>query len=249
MSAMVSFFDRAYTELVDSPNGCKPWWHSVPLPDGRRVNGADPDKDLQFKVWDAMGISSQGGLKGKTVLDVGANDGFFSIAACMAGAEQVTAINTADWLTWPKNINFVTGIWDVNPTIITDDFRTHPFYEEFDLIFFLGVLYHVENVFDCIKTLRSLLRRGGVIYIETHVTDLNAELPLFEYASDLFSTSAPQGKSTINLVGISNYLLPNVRAVQNLAYSYGLDFHHVVEPYNVYSRENPRRQVFKMTKP
>jgi 2-polyprenyl-3-methyl-5-hydroxy-6-metoxy-1,4-benzoquinol methylase len=245
---MVSFFDRTYTELVDSPNGCKPWWHSLPLPDGRRVNGANSDKDLQLKMWDAMGISSQGGLNGKTVLDIGANDGFFTIAAFMAGAARVTAINTADWLTWPANIKFATRVWDVNPAIITDDFRTHLFSEEFDVILFLGVLYHLENVFDCTRRLRSLLRSGGVVYIETHVTDIEAKVPLFEYASDLFHTSAPQGKNTINLTGISNYLLPNVSAMQNLAYSYDLDFHNIVEPYNLYSRENPRRQFFKMAK-
>jgi 2-polyprenyl-3-methyl-5-hydroxy-6-metoxy-1,4-benzoquinol methylase len=200
------------------------------------VNGANPDRELQFKMWDAMGIASEGGLTGKTVLDIGANDGFFSIAACMAGAEQVTAINTADWSTWPRNIEFAIRIWDVNPTIITDDFRTHPFYEEFDVVFFLGVLYHVENVFDCIIRLRSLLKSGGVVYIETHVTDVEAEVPIFEYASDLFSTSVPQGKNTINLAGISNYLLPNVRALQNLAYSYDLNFHQILGPHNVYSR-------------
>jgi hypothetical protein len=246
---MTSFFGRTYTELVDSPNRCKPWWHSLPLPDGRRVNGAHTDKDLQFKMWDAMGISGQGGLNGKTVLDIGASDGFFTIAACMAGAARVTAINTADWSTWPMNIKFATGVWDVNPTIITDDFRTHPISEEFDVIFFLGVLYHVENVFDCTRRLRSLLSSGGVVYIETQVTNIETKVPFFEYASDLFHATVRQGKESIDATGLSNYLLPNAHALQNLAYTYDLEYHHIVEPYNVYSRENPSRQFFKVTKP
>jgi 2-polyprenyl-3-methyl-5-hydroxy-6-metoxy-1,4-benzoquinol methylase len=65
----------------------------------------------------------------------------------------------------------------LNETIITDDFRTHPFSEKFDVIFFVGVLYHLENVFDCIKRLRSLLSTGGVIYVEPF-TVVNGELAI-----------------------------------------------------------------------
>ena len=85
---MNPFFQDHYNELVDSPNQSEIWWHSVPLPDGNRINGYQADKDLQFKMWQAMQIDNDSGLAGKRVLDIGANDGFFSLAALKAGADM-----------------------------------------------------------------------------------------------------------------------------------------------------------------
>ena len=93
------FFQNRSDKLVDSPNQSEIWWHSIPLPDGSRINGYHKDKDLQFKMWRAMKIANSGGLAGKRVLDIGANDGFFTLAALMAGAQEVTAID-AGWGTW-----------------------------------------------------------------------------------------------------------------------------------------------------
>ena len=107
---MHSFFQTSYDGLVDSPNGTSIWWHSMPLPNGSRISGNQPDKDMQFKMWDAMQIANDGGLSGKRVLDIGANDGFFSIAALMAGAASVTSIDAA-WKTWPQNIEFASAAW------------------------------------------------------------------------------------------------------------------------------------------
>ena len=85
---MEPFFQKSYKALVESPNGTAVWWHSLPLPDGNRVNGNNPDKDLQLKMWRAMQIADEGGLARKRVLDIGANDGFFTVAAAMAGAAR-----------------------------------------------------------------------------------------------------------------------------------------------------------------
>jgi hypothetical protein len=68
---MEPFFQTSYKALVESPNGTPVWWHSLPLPDGNRVNGNNPDKALQLKMWRAMQIPDAGGLAGKRVLDIG----------------------------------------------------------------------------------------------------------------------------------------------------------------------------------
>ncbi|HVO10805.1 MAG TPA: class I SAM-dependent methyltransferase [Vicinamibacteria bacterium] len=243
---MEPFFQKCYTALVDAPNGSVIWWHSLPLPDGRRVNGHHPDKNLQLKMWAAMQIPEDGGLRGKKVLDVGANDGFFTVAAAMAGAARVTAIDK-DWSTWPANIEYSCRAWSVAPEVVSGDFLSRPLGGLYDVIFLLGVLYHLENPSQCMRRLRSLLVEGGVVYVETQMSQMETPLPVFEYASDIYPTVAIQDKKNLELVGISNQLFPNEPAVRNLAYSYDFACESLSGPHNAYTRENPYRQFFKLT--
>ncbi len=244
---MEPFFQESYKALVDSPNGSAVWWHSLPLPDGNRVNGHNPDKDLQLKMWGAMQIPGDGGLAGKKVLDIGANDGFFTVAATMAGAAKVTAIDK-DWSTWPVNIDYSCRTWQVEPEIVSGDFLSHGLGDVYDVVFLLGVLYHLENMPACMRRLRSLLGEGGVVYVETQMSQIKSPLPVFEYASDIYPTVAIQDKKNLALVGISNQLFPNEPAVHNLAHSYDFDCASLSGPRNVYTQENPYRQFFKLTK-
>ncbi len=104
-----------------------------------------------------IGIASEaGGLSGKRVLDIGANDGFFTLCALMAGAAEVIALDK-DWFTWPQNIQYASQAWGVNPKIVTADFRSWEAPHKFDVIFFLGVLYHLQDVFSTMQKLSSLL--------------------------------------------------------------------------------------------
>jgi SAM-dependent methyltransferase len=159
---MHPYFQTGIPTLTESPNRTM-WWHSLPLPDGTRIHSVHADKDLQFKMWRALDIPTTGGLAGKDVLDIGAADGFFSVAARMAGARRVTSIGTADWSTWPRNIEYSDRAWQAGLAIVTADFRTYRFDRRFDVIFFLGVLYHVEDVFSCML-LRTMLVEGGALH-------------------------------------------------------------------------------------
>jgi len=241
----MNFFSRSYSEIVEAPNGVRPWWHSVPLPDGRRIKGAHPDIDRQFKMWEAMQIDAEFLARPKQrVLDIGANDGFFSVASAKSGA-SVTSIDTTNWLTWPHNITYLSQQWSAQLDVVTYDFRRYCFDQQFDVIFFLGVLYHVENVFECMARLKNLLAPQGTIYLETHLTSIAVDMPIWESASDLFSTSAPLGKSTIGQIGISNFLLPNVQAVINLAHIFDMKCEPLLD--NAYCLEDPGRGMFRIT--
>jgi len=65
---------------------------------------------------------------------------------CSLEPARVSAINT-DEPTYPENIQFACQ-WNVSPEVIVDDFQVHQFDCGYDVIFFLGVLYHQENIFE-----------------------------------------------------------------------------------------------------
>jgi len=247
VQSAAGFFQTDVGELITSPNG-RTWWLHMPLPDGTRIRGYNQDLNYHFKTWDALQIPSSGGLAGKSVLDIGANDGFYTLAALKAGAESVTAINSKDWDTYPHNLQFAADAWGVRPEIVTADFRTHDFGRRFDVVLFLGVLYHLEDVFTCMKILRGLLNPGGVLYIETQMTSIQCDLPIFENASDIYPTTVDQLKKGLTNAGLSNYLLPNEHAMRNLAYSYDFTYESLKGEHNLITQQHPHRQLFKFTK-
>ena len=216
----------------------------MPLPDGNRIAGAHADVDVQFKLWDSLRLYTCG-LAGKRVLDIGANDGFFTIAALLAGACKVTAINTADEATFPENLQFAAEQWEVTPEIIVDDFQTYPFKRGYDVIFFLGVLYHLENVFGAVKRLRDLLNDNGMLYLETQMSLIDSPVPVYEAASDSYPTIAKQYKEHLHRAGISNFLIPNEAAIYNLAFSYDFACERLT---STYTEHYPDRGVFRLRK-
>jgi Methyltransferase domain len=247
-SVTSSFFEPSYRQLVHQPNG-HPWWHSLPLPDGDRIAGVNPDHNLQLKMWQAFGIDAANGLRSRKVLDIGANDGFFTIASALAGADHVTAINNADWgPTYPDNLAYGTERWGVAPEILIGDFRTHAYTLRYDVILFLGVLYHLENVFAAMALLRGLLVDGGEMYLETQLSQIDSPLPLYEAASDIYPTIARQDKGNLGRSGLSNFLFPNEAAIRNLAHAYDFACENLGGVRAAYTRENPTRGVFRLTK-
>jgi hypothetical protein len=113
---MPGFFEAGYNVLIHQPNG-HDWWQSIPLPDGNRIAGAHDDHNVQLKLWDNLYLGTAE-LAGKYVLDVGANDGFFTIAALLTGAPKVTAINTAERSSYPENLLFACEQWNVASEVV-----------------------------------------------------------------------------------------------------------------------------------
>jgi len=216
----------------------------MPLPGGKRIAGFHTDPNVQLKLWENLHLKTVD-LDGKRVLDIGANDGFFTIAALLAGAGHVTAINTVDWATYPENLLFASKQWNVAPEVIVDDFQTHPFEGGYDVIFFLGVLYHLENIFAAARCLNKLLNDGGRLYVETQMSLIESSLPIYEAASDIYPTIAKQDKEHLHTTGIGNFLFPNEAAVHNLASSY--DF-TCLPLQGSYTRDYHSRGIFRLTK-
>ena len=83
-------------------------------------------------------------LNGKSVLDVGCNAGFYSIQMKERGADRVVAIDTDEkYLAQARFAAEVSGaeIEFRNLSV----YRVGELQEQFDLVLFMGVLYHLRH--------------------------------------------------------------------------------------------------------
>jgi SAM-dependent methyltransferase len=234
----MNYFDCKWDgELVNEGT----WFHNMPLPDGRRMAGANHDRNREQKLWKAFDID----VKGKDVLDIGANDGFFSIGAKLAGAEHVTAVNPADTAMnlFPNNLLHIQEAWKVDLEIVVDTFlgiRNR----KYDVIFFFGVLYHSEDVLGAFRKMKSLLKEGGKILIETPLTRIQTDKPILEVASDIRHTTVGQGKQYINrAIGLGSFFIPNYMAMQELTWMIDLQIEQLPDS-NVYTNSLKDRKLF-----
>ena len=120
-------------------------------------------------------------LDGLTVLDIGAWDGFFSFEAERRGARRVVAVDSFSWngAGWGTQEGFklarrVLGsqvqdreseVLDLSPQQIG----------VFDVVFFLGVLYHMKRPQEALERVASVTK--DLLILETHVDLLNIQRP------------------------------------------------------------------------
>jgi tRNA (mo5U34)-methyltransferase len=99
--------------------------------------------DYPRDKWSGFADSIPSKLTGKTVLDIGCNAGFYSIEMKKRGAERVVAIDTDP--RYLEQGRFAAACYGVDI-----DFRQLDVYgvgtlrEKFDLVLFMGVLYHLR---------------------------------------------------------------------------------------------------------
>lgn len=118
------------------------WFHRIELPGGYTTPGTD---DSASKL-ELLHLPS---LAGKSVLDVGAWDGFFSFTAERMGASRVVALDSRSWRD-PGKEGFEyarsalgSQVEDVECEVL--DISPETAGGTFDVVFFLGVLYHMRH--------------------------------------------------------------------------------------------------------
>lgn len=139
------------------------WYHSFRLADGTVFEGVQSYEHLVNRY---SQLPIPGDLTGKSVLDVGAWDGWFSFEAERRGA-KVTAIDAVEIP------NFLL-VHDLTGSKI--DYRAMDMYElpaaklgKFDYVFFLGILYHVKHPLLALEIVCSHTR--DVAIVESFVID------------------------------------------------------------------------------
>ena len=129
-------------------------------------------------------LSLPADLSGKTVLDVGAWDGFFSFECERRGAARVLAIDTYAWDVHGKD-GFLLAHSVLNSKVesmrLAAEDLDVSMIGQFDLVLFLGVLYHLRSPIAVLERLRGVTRDTLVCETHTLVPALHARYPLISF--------------------------------------------------------------------
>ncbi len=119
------------------------WFHNLDL-NGVRTAPAHFLGDYPGVKWRRFAGALPADLQGKTVLDIGCNAGFYSLEMKRRGAERVVGIDAdADYLAQAQFAAEVLGL-EVEWRRLSV-YRVAELQEQFDVVLFLGVLYHLRH--------------------------------------------------------------------------------------------------------
>jgi len=149
------------------------WFHSIDLGNGVVTPGVDRSARR------LRSIHLPESLAGMSVLDVGTFDGFYAFEAERRGA-KVTATDTAVW----RNPTIGKAGFDLARRVLGSSVEDREIdvlelspetMGTFDLVLFLGVLYHLPDPLRGLERVASVARRQ--LIMETHVDLLGSRRP------------------------------------------------------------------------
>ena len=127
-----------------------------------------PALQLHNYVWQKIETMLPDGFKGASILDVGANAGYFCIQSKLNGAGQVVGIESED--NYLKQAEACRSVWQLDiayrQTNI-DQLQFHTMGQRFDVVIFTGILYHLKNPLGALEQMASLC--NDAIIVETEV--------------------------------------------------------------------------------
>ena len=218
------------------------WWHSIDLGNGVVTNGVKSAYHLANEL-QSLRLPD---LRGKTVLDIGAWDGFYSFQAEGLGAKRVLAL---DHYVWSLDLPATFKYWDECKQlgVIPQQHHKMPFWQPselpgkraydtahqalgskvetlvadfmdidldeigtFDVVLYLGVLYHMENPLQALKRLAAVTGEVAIIETEAVVFPGYQHLAVCEFFES----------NELNY-DVSNWWVPNEKALAGMCRAAG----------------------------
>jgi tRNA (mo5U34)-methyltransferase len=152
------------------------WWHSIDLGDGHISPGVHTIEELRENY---ARLDLPDDLTGKRVLDIGCWDGFYAFEAERRGAAEVVAIDY-----W-RSEKFFEAHRALKSNVKFHEMSVYDIGREkfgsFDIVLFLGVLYHVRHPLLALERVCEITR--DIAIIESYVIDdtINSPRPLMEF--------------------------------------------------------------------
>lgn len=139
------------------------WWHQVPLGDGRITPGKVPVQQLEaVYLFDTLDFA------GKSVLDIGCWDGYFSFMAEKRGARRVVALDNPEFR-WGGLDGFNFLHKHFKSAVQWTEGTVYRLPEEtFDIVLCYGVLYHLSDpllaAINCFQRSSDLVLFEGLLF-------------------------------------------------------------------------------------
>lgn len=161
------------------------WWHTIDLGNGIVTPGLDPTParlpELQIPQ----------DLTGLSVLDIGAWDGFFSFEAERRGARRVLATDSFCWGQggWGSKAGFTLARQALGSRV--EDLNIDPLelspdrIGTFDLVFFIGVLYHMRHPLLALERVFSVTRDRLILQTQVDLSALDRPALAFYQGTEL----------------------------------------------------------------
>ncbi len=130
--------------LSEKTEALSPWFHNIHLPDGTQTAPDHFLGDFPGFKWDKIKDAIPEDLSGWSVLDIGCNAGFYSLELAKRGA-RVTGIDLDEH--YLKQANWVAEQFGLDEQITYKQMQVYDLAhteEEYDLVWFMGVFYHLR---------------------------------------------------------------------------------------------------------
>jgi len=162
------------------------WFHTFALAPGIYTPGIARDHGYRLPVLGADRFA------GRSVLDIGAFDGFYSFLAEARGARRVVAIDNEQYVEWVRARFGVTLPAGAGFRAIAGLSASHVEYrrmdaldvrelgERFDVALCFGILHRVTDPIAVLQALADVLRPGGEIMLETYGSQLRDDTPAIQ---------------------------------------------------------------------
>jgi tRNA (mo5U34)-methyltransferase len=158
------------------------WGHKIDLGDGV----VTPGYYQHTAAYASSYFGMPDDLSGKTVLDIGCGDGLFSFEAERRGG-IVTAIDTSRVQDlcigkspdWPRGFQFAKRILGSRVEFREQDLYALDGREQWDVVLFYGVLYHLDRPVEGLARLADATRE--IALVETAYCENRGEDPVWEF--------------------------------------------------------------------
>ena len=193
------------------------WYHTIDLGHGVVTHGVD-DSPIRLAR-----LNLPASLAGQTVLDVGAWDGFFSFEAERRGAARVVAADYYSWHGggWGSKAGFELARTTLGSKVEDVDIDVMDLSPErvgtFDVVFFLGVLYHLRHPLLALERIASVTRK--LLVLETVVDMAGLSRPAAAFYPRRELNNDP-----------TNWWGPNVPALHAMLGDVGFDEVRTISP-------------------
>lgn len=227
-TVLMSHPSRNTAGLTAGADELAPWFHNLHLPDGTQTAPQHPLGDFPNFKWRDIAPHLPADLTGWTALDIGCNAGFYAIELARRGAHVVALDKEEHFL---RQVRWARERFPFGDRI---EVRAGQIYdlaqweESFDLVFFMGVFYHLRYPLLGLDLVARRVKRLMVFQTLTHpgqdVSAVPDDLPFTERAAMLAPGWPKMGFIEKQLAGDgTNWWAPNHACIEAMLRTTGLN--------------------------